>query len=421
MSTAGDGATCKRRVKGRTKVKTGCGTCRIRKIKCDEDKPFCKKCVSTGRSCDGYTSQIRFYSVSSAAKTKKGDAKLTVRRQPEDARVESRTTSDEIDRLSRYLSIKTVFDARSDCHEEAERILEASLTDATVRHAVSALKALRTNLEASGINPATGVKQTPEYDFGLQEYGLALEGVVSRLLDLSIDDLISALLCCHIFISIEQVQMSYSSMVQHMIRGLRIMHDYHARPSITEDSVFIPACDRLPHLDVFIIKLFAAPSKFEEPKTTTRNDQALSHAYEGASEETPVPTYGRRKIVPDRRAGLVKIATSTLDFLSRLTRIEDAGNVPNLLLERKVLLASLASWLAGLESNQSIHEQGGEPVHTTFTLILHSTLKIVMLGALNTSSTIEAELQAENERMQRLGDNATELLKDYKTTARSKG
>nr|RBQ98630.1 hypothetical protein FVER53263_20009 [Fusarium verticillioides] len=37
-----------------TKRKTGCITCRIRRVKCDEDKPSCNRCVSTGRKCDGY-------------------------------------------------------------------------------------------------------------------------------------------------------------------------------------------------------------------------------------------------------------------------------------------------------------------------------------------------------------------------------
>ncbi|RAL02768.1 Zn(II)2Cys6 transcription factor [Aspergillus ibericus CBS 121593] len=36
------------------KVKTGCVTCKIRKVKCDETKPSCQRCSSTGRKCDGY-------------------------------------------------------------------------------------------------------------------------------------------------------------------------------------------------------------------------------------------------------------------------------------------------------------------------------------------------------------------------------
>ncbi|KAH9205607.1 hypothetical protein DL95DRAFT_265076, partial [Leptodontidium sp. 2 PMI_412] len=36
------------------KVSTGCKTCKIRRVKCDEAKPACKRCSSTGRKCDGY-------------------------------------------------------------------------------------------------------------------------------------------------------------------------------------------------------------------------------------------------------------------------------------------------------------------------------------------------------------------------------
>ncbi|KAI0450805.1 hypothetical protein F5B21DRAFT_410882 [Xylaria acuta] len=41
--------------KGNVKVRTGCLTCKIRKVKCDEGKPHCRRCTSTGRKCDGYT------------------------------------------------------------------------------------------------------------------------------------------------------------------------------------------------------------------------------------------------------------------------------------------------------------------------------------------------------------------------------
>ncbi|KAI1309181.1 hypothetical protein F5Y03DRAFT_74134 [Xylaria venustula] len=40
--------------KGSLKVRTGCRTCKVRKVKCDEEKPFCKRCTTTGRKCDGY-------------------------------------------------------------------------------------------------------------------------------------------------------------------------------------------------------------------------------------------------------------------------------------------------------------------------------------------------------------------------------
>ncbi|KAM0318359.1 hypothetical protein ACHAO8_001750 [Botrytis cinerea] len=37
-----------------TRAKTGCKTCKVRHVKCDEGRPGCRKCAATGRQCDGY-------------------------------------------------------------------------------------------------------------------------------------------------------------------------------------------------------------------------------------------------------------------------------------------------------------------------------------------------------------------------------
>ncbi|KAF2018626.1 hypothetical protein BU24DRAFT_488718 [Aaosphaeria arxii CBS 175.79] len=36
------------------KVRTGCHTCKVRRVKCDEQRPACQKCLTTGRTCEGY-------------------------------------------------------------------------------------------------------------------------------------------------------------------------------------------------------------------------------------------------------------------------------------------------------------------------------------------------------------------------------
>ncbi|OAA78575.1 C6 zinc finger domain protein [Akanthomyces lecanii RCEF 1005] len=43
-----------RRKRWAPKVKTGCVTCRVRRVKCDETKPHCKRCTAYGYVCDGY-------------------------------------------------------------------------------------------------------------------------------------------------------------------------------------------------------------------------------------------------------------------------------------------------------------------------------------------------------------------------------
>ncbi|KAH6685890.1 hypothetical protein F5X68DRAFT_170675 [Plectosphaerella plurivora] len=39
-----------------SRSKSGCITCKIRRVKCDETKPACQKCLSSKRTCDGYLS-----------------------------------------------------------------------------------------------------------------------------------------------------------------------------------------------------------------------------------------------------------------------------------------------------------------------------------------------------------------------------
>ncbi|KAL2070209.1 hypothetical protein VTL71DRAFT_13235 [Oculimacula yallundae] len=47
------------------KVKTGCQTCKIRRVKCDETKPSCVRCVRFGHQCDGYSNKSSSKSSSS--------------------------------------------------------------------------------------------------------------------------------------------------------------------------------------------------------------------------------------------------------------------------------------------------------------------------------------------------------------------
>ncbi|PMD52505.1 uncharacterized protein K444DRAFT_573024, partial [Hyaloscypha bicolor E] len=43
-----------RKRKSAPKTKTGCMTCKIRRVKCGEEKPECQRCLKFGIKCDGY-------------------------------------------------------------------------------------------------------------------------------------------------------------------------------------------------------------------------------------------------------------------------------------------------------------------------------------------------------------------------------
>ncbi|KAF8242977.1 hypothetical protein K440DRAFT_590254, partial [Wilcoxina mikolae CBS 423.85] len=38
----------------RKRTKTGCLTCRKRRIKCGEERPTCNNCIKSKRVCEGY-------------------------------------------------------------------------------------------------------------------------------------------------------------------------------------------------------------------------------------------------------------------------------------------------------------------------------------------------------------------------------
>src|SRR3954447_26511994 len=54
---SGPGAT---NPKMRKRTKTGCLTCRKRRIKCGEERPTCANCIKSKRQCEGYNQRVVF-------------------------------------------------------------------------------------------------------------------------------------------------------------------------------------------------------------------------------------------------------------------------------------------------------------------------------------------------------------------------
>jgi hypothetical protein len=325
--------------------------------------------------------------------------------------------SQEIALLNRYFSTKTMFDVNLRCNEEARQVLQASLTDPPIRHAVLSLRTLREDLETSGDNLASVAQQTPSYQYGLQQYSIALGGLASNLSSPGSDRLKSALLCCQVFISIEQVRKNYAAMAQHIIKGLKIMQEYRARPYFVTANKLVPAHhDQLPFLDVFIIKLFVAPCKFADPPAATDVSGTAFSRYSLSPHQNAVKSRDLHTIVPDMRTELTRIAALTLEFLGKVTQVESVGFALRLLSEKAALLTSLESWLIDLELVQTKSESPDpEPISVSFLRVFHVLLKIILLGALDSSPDLHAELLAENDRLQGMANKLGERVRTYKT------
>lgn len=300
-----------------------------------------------------------------------------------------------------------MFDIKLGCDKEARQVLQASLTNPPIRHALLSLRALREDLETSGDS-----QQTPSYHYGIQQYTTALSRLASNLSCPGSNELRSALLCCQIFISIEQLRKDYAAMAQHIVRGLSIMHEYRARPGFLAVNKLVPAHHyQLPLLDVFIIKMFAAPCKFAEPPATAEGSGTPPH-------QLPVESCDLRTIAPDMGTELTRVSALTLEFLDRVVQVETEEIALQLLSEKAALLDSLESWLINLELVQTqVQPSGPEPISVSFLRLFHLILKIVLLGALDFSPDIYAKLQTENDRLRTVANNVGERLRTYRYKA----
>ncbi|CAK4032808.1 Transcriptional regulatory moc3 [Lecanosticta acicola] len=172
------------------KTRTGCITCKIRRVKCDEDKPFCKRCTTTGRKCDGYVSP-------GESTTLKSPEPLTVA-------LANDVTCDALERR-----IFDFFRARtapcvSGYFQDAvwDRIvLQLSHSEPAVRYAVNALGALHEERQLRHTADHNGTDaQLVKTGFPLSQYAKALNEMQSLLKSggVSLDVvLICSLLCIH--------------------------------------------------------------------------------------------------------------------------------------------------------------------------------------------------------------------------------
>jgi hypothetical protein len=170
---------------------------------------------------------------------------------------------------------------------------------------------------------------------------------------------------------------------------------------------------KLPFLDIFLIKLFAAPCKFADPPATRQVNQMGSLCLVSQQEQA-VKSHNMRIIVPDMRRELTRIATLTLKFLDDVSSVTSAENAAPLLSKKLSLLDSLESWLTGLESiYTTTRASNHEPVSVSFVRLFHQILKVVVIGALDSSSDVSAELAKEYGRLQYIGNNVGEKVKAY--------
>ena len=212
---------------GGSKVRTGCVTCKARHVKCDEKKPSCERCIKAGRLCEGY--------VPANQTAKKCEQELVVIHyvaQFDDTPSIQPTREHLEQRSLNFFTTRTVPEIAGGFDAElwSRYILRTAYYEPAIRHAVIALGALHEWFENAG-DP-----QISASEFGLQQYGKAIQQVVDSAKVGAYQSTDVALISCILFTAFESLQGHYKSALTHVNSGLKVLAEREDR----DDSQYGP-------------------------------------------------------------------------------------------------------------------------------------------------------------------------------------
>ncbi|KAF2500255.1 hypothetical protein BU16DRAFT_578253 [Lophium mytilinum] len=324
------------------RVKTGCTTCRIRRVKCDETKPACLRCTKTGRKCEGYTDAAltrksspaaaaayrnsSFFSVPTGA----SGPKVRISRSPSPTLFDSPAEN----RSFAYFKAHTLTQWTEFFDSElwSQEILRMMFYEPAIKHGVLALSTMH---EIYNANSRT-LTASPG-DYGFKQYMSAVTHS-NRLLEAyqkgetSVE---TVLLACIIFICYESMVGNYTSMNMHLRNGLQILDQHRHR--LSRGVGFQDAIAGVLHRFDF--------------QSMTFSDSTSPYIYHHSGPPLPVipPAYSSTSAA---RTDIVELLRSMM----WITNISD-GNMPGLTMDgpefaessAQLLLAFLA-WTASFEA-----------------------------------------------------------------------
>ncbi|KAK0610830.1 hypothetical protein B0T14DRAFT_487311 [Immersiella caudata] len=210
------------------KSRLGCKTCKIRRIKCDQSRPSCDKCRSTGRICDGY-SPSSFFAVDLNLDGTGGTIIQNMHRHmppslgPLLALPTAGPAQDETMHFFEHVSVLHV-DEYYPSEPWRNTIMLFSQTAPPVRHAALALALMHRSYRHQAVSPS--LEHSP-----LFHYNRAIQLLLQQPESNSPEATAITLLTCYLFICFDHLARNYVQAIKHLHGGV------HLAQSITSASM----------------------------------------------------------------------------------------------------------------------------------------------------------------------------------------
>ncbi|KAI1412063.1 hypothetical protein F5Y13DRAFT_180413 [Hypoxylon sp. FL1857] len=243
---------------GMRKVRTGCVVCKIRRVKCDETKPYCIRCTSTGRKCEGYAlvperKPRRGNAATDRAPIASSGAAITgysVFQLPAVSPNPALNIS-AVERESlHFFWAATEHDVSRNFepHFWGRVVLQASREYSTVQYALDAVsslyKAYMTREHAT--HQSQGVLDTPTTRLALLCYNKAVK-LISDDLAAGKIPLQAVLICCLLFIWLEFLRNDFATGMKHLQSGLAILQEAPGRCNRSSPAL-VAIDESIPHV-----------------------------------------------------------------------------------------------------------------------------------------------------------------------------
>lgn len=209
------------------KVRTGCITCKIRKVKCDEGKPWCRRCTDTGRKCDGYR-------VSKELMSRPKKLPFLVKLSPttDASALSGDLCGDEklwVHHFSHHAG--PALSGPADRDFWSQMLPQLALREAPVRWAMLAFSASYCRTEAMRTDNAPTIPQ----QISIQYYCKAITSLQRHINERG-GDIEVPLACCLLFCCLELLYVDRLRMLEQLQNGLKILD---SMPSHDRDGPFI--------------------------------------------------------------------------------------------------------------------------------------------------------------------------------------
>ncbi|KAI0129104.1 hypothetical protein BJ170DRAFT_624008 [Xylariales sp. AK1849] len=199
-----------------------------RRVKCDEKRPACVRCTSTGRKCDGYANpvppalakkdDVRDWS-SSRALSIQSSLRVAKQLSPD---IQGTETERRYFHRFRVEALKGLtLHAAGDAFWE-RLVPQVAHHDEAVKHALVALGSayqLRVQRDSS-----VATNETPGLEiFTLQQYNKAIQSLSQQMASSSRKRIEMTLLCCLVFVCLESLRNNRDGATVHLANGLKII------------------------------------------------------------------------------------------------------------------------------------------------------------------------------------------------------